>query len=145
MVIYLHSIKMLDTDQPDLQPALLECHFGLIPESLVTFLESCRIRKLIMLRPVWYILAEKGNKLSEEDAAKVMCENGDTIADLKDKVHARNTNTLTGVDSRNLTVFEFSETETGARCQGTTPLSDCISGSDQKPFRISYPGITACC
>jgi len=94
-----------------------------------------------MERTVWYILAEKGNELSEEDAAKVICKDGDTIADLKIKVHESNRNTLTGVDSTKLEVYEFRETGIGSRCLGPTMLSNCISGSGQKPFRISYPGI----
>jgi hypothetical protein len=94
-----------------------------------------------MAEAVWYILAEKGSELSEEDPAKVMCKHDDTIADLKIKVHESNTNTLTGVDSRKLEVFEFSETGIGARRQGPTMLSECISGRGGKPFRIFYPGI----
>jgi hypothetical protein len=94
-----------------------------------------------MAEAVWYILAEKGRELSEEEPAKVMCKHDDTIADLKIKVHESNKNTLTGMDSRKLKVFEFSETGIGARRQGQTMLSECISGRGTMPFCIFYPGI----
>ena len=91
-----------------------------------------------MGKTLWYILAQKGSEFFE-DADVVSCENDDTIAGLKQAVPENNMNTLSGVDSRELEVFEYGEN--GTRCQGQTKLSKCTSGTDEQPFRIFYQGI----
>ena len=87
---------------------------------------------------VWYVLDQGGSEL-HNDAQYVECQDDARIADLKPLVHDKNKITLACVDPGNLQVFEFGGT--GDRCQGQTKLAACNSGSDAKPFRISYKGI----
>jgi len=94
-----------------------------------------------MRKSVWYTLAQKGSESSDDaDEVEVLCEeNTATISRLRGAVCERNKSTLTSVDPRELEVFEYGED--GTRCQGQTKLSECSSGTNEKPFRIFYPGI----
>lgn len=92
-----------------------------------------------MKKSVWYTLAQKGSESDDADEVEVLCENAATISRLRGAVCERNKSTLTGVDPRQLEVFEYGEN--GTKCQGQTNLSECTSGTNEKPFRIFYPGI----
>jgi hypothetical protein len=90
---------------------------------------------------VWYILDQIVGELSE-DANDVECPNDSTISLLRQKVFENNKNTLAGVDPSKLDVFEYGKIGgPGTKRLGQIKLSDCTSGSMDKPFRIFYKGI----